>query len=104
MKRMIIANRLADGAVVFLAPNHEWTRSIDEGSVMADETEAAQGLEVAQRHESECLVIEPMLIEVAIEDGRPRPTAIREAIRAFGPTIRTDLASGGVQAVEAWRQ
>ena len=40
---------------------------------------------VAKQHEGECQVIDPQLIEVKIEDGQPRPTAIREAIRAFGP-------------------
>ena len=46
---------------------------------------------VAKRDEGECRVIDPQLIDVEIKDGKPRPTAIREAIRAFGPTIRTDL-------------
>jgi hypothetical protein len=99
---MIIANRLADGAVVFLAPNHEWTTSIDEGTVI-DETDAEQSLAVAKRHEDDCLVVEPMLIDVKLDGGRPRPTALREAIRAFGPTIRTDLEPDGAAAVEAWR-
>jgi len=48
-------------------------------------------MEVAKRHEGECRVIDPQLIEVEINDGKLRPTAIREAIRAFGPTVRTDL-------------
>jgi hypothetical protein len=46
---------------------------------------------VAKQHEVECRVIDPQLIDVEIKDGKPRPTAIREAIRAFGPTVRTDL-------------
>jgi hypothetical protein len=28
---------------------------------------------------------------VTVENGQPKPTEIREAIRAFGPTVRTDL-------------
>jgi hypothetical protein len=48
-------------------------------------------LALAKRHEAECQVIDPQLIDVEVEQGKPRPTAIREAIRAFGPTIRTDL-------------
>lgn len=103
MHKMIIANRLADGAVVFLAPNHEWTTSVAEGSVLSTESDAEQGLAVAKRHEEDCLIVDPALIDVTVEDGRPRPTAIREAIRAFGPTIRTDLAaSDQAEAVEAW--
>lgn len=91
MPQMIIANRLRDVAVVFLAPNEGWEPSIAAGAVIDAEAEATRLLAVAKRHESECQVIDPQLIEVEIKDGTPRPTAIREAIRAFGPTVRTDL-------------
>ena len=91
MQQMIIANRLADGVVVFLAPQDAWEASIDAGAVIDDPAEAMRLLEVAKGHESRCLVIDPNLIEVVVEAGRPRPLAIREAIRAFGPTVRTDL-------------
>ena len=88
---MIIANRLRDGAVVFLAPNEAWDPAIDAGTVVDDAAEAARLLEVAKRHEAGCQVIDPQLIDVEVRDGKLRPTAIREAIRAFGPTVRTDL-------------
>ena len=104
MQKMIIANRLSDGAVVFLAPNHEWTTSVQEGSVIVTDAQAEQSLAAAKRHERDCLIVDPMLIDVTVADGHPRPTAIREAIRAFGPTVRTDLAPPQqVEAVEAWR-
>lgn len=91
MPQMIIANRLRDGAVVFLAPNDDWEPAIGAGTVIDNDAEAARLVAVAKRHEAECRVIDPQLIEVEVKDGKPRPTAIREAIRAFGPTVRTDL-------------
>ena len=91
MPQMIIANRLRDGLVVFLAADETWELAIAAGTVIAEDAEAARLLAVAKRHESECRVIDPVLIDVEIKDGKPRPTAIREAIRAFGPTVRTDL-------------
>ena len=91
MLQMIIANRLRDGAIVFLAANEDWEPAIGAGAVIETEADAARLLAVAKRHETECRVIDPQLIEVEIKDGKPRPTAIREAIRAFGPTVRTDL-------------
>jgi hypothetical protein len=91
MQQLIIANRLSDGRVVFLAPDHGWDTSIDAAAVVGDDAEAQRLLGVAKRHEAESIVIDPQLIEVAIVNGRLRPTAIREAIRAFGPTVRTDL-------------
>lgn len=91
MPQMIIANRLRDGAVVFLAPSEQWEPSIGAGTVIDNEADATRLMAVAKRHEGECQVIDPQLIEVEVTDGAPRPTAIREAIRAFGPTVRTDL-------------
>jgi hypothetical protein len=91
MLQMIIANRLTDGVVVFLDPRDNWDPAIGSGAVIDGEAEAKRLLAVAERHVVECRVIDPQLIEVAIENGQPRPTAIREAIRAFGPTVRTDL-------------
>lgn len=88
MPEMIIANRLHDGRVVFLGRDDRWVGSIDEALLLGDQAEALLGR--AKQHEAECLVIDPRLIEVAIEHGRRRPTAIREAIRAFGPTLDGD--------------
>jgi hypothetical protein len=91
MPQMIIANRLSDGLVVFLAPGEQWATAIASGAVIEDGGEASRLLEVAKRHETEAKIVDPQLIDVAVESGKPRPTEIREAIRAFGPTVRTDL-------------
>jgi len=91
MPQMIIANRLRDGVVVFLAPGEGWEPAIAAGTLIDNEGDAVTLMAVAKRHEGECQVIDPQLIDVEIQDGQRRPTAIREAIRAFGPTIRTEL-------------
>ena len=91
MLQMIIANRLRDGVVVFLGPAEDWEASIAAGTVIEDAADADRLLAVAKRHEGECRVIDPILIEVEIKDGKPRPIAMREVVRAFGPTVRTDL-------------
>jgi hypothetical protein len=94
MPQMIIANRLIDGAVVFLDPRETWTTAIASGSVIDDEAEAQRLLGVAKQLEARCQVIDPLLIQVNVEDGGIRPVEIREAIRAFGPTVRTDVDEG----------
>lgn len=91
MLQMIIANRLRDGAVVFLAPGESWELAIAAGTVIENPEEATRLFAVAKRHETECQVVDPTLIDVEIKDGTLRPTAMREAVRAFGPTVRTDL-------------
>jgi len=87
MARMIIANRLTDGVVVFLTGSEIWAPSIGAGIVIEDETEQQRLLEIAKGHERQCVVIDPYLIDVESDAGKPRPTSIREAIRAFGPTV-----------------
>jgi Protein of unknown function (DUF2849) len=91
MPQMIIANRLRDGVVVFLASSEAWEPTIAAGAVIDNDAEATRLFAVAKRHEGECQVVDPTLIEVEVQDGKLRPTAIREAVRAFGPTVRTDL-------------
>jgi hypothetical protein len=84
---MIIANRLTDGLVVFYADAGSWSVAIADGFVIEDEAEAERLLAVAKLDEDRCLVVDPNLIDVSVDGGSPRPVAIREAIRAFGPTV-----------------
>lgn len=85
--RMIIANRLTDGRVVFLTAGHGWTTAIADGLIVTEADAAEQALAAAMQGEPGSQVIDPNLIDISLEDGKPRPTAIREAIRAFGPTV-----------------
>jgi sulfite reductase (NADPH) hemoprotein beta-component len=95
MPQMIIANRLIDGRVVFLAPAGQWDTAIAAGTVIDDPVEAERLLQVAKEDQARCIVIDPMLIQVRVDNGLVRPTEIREAIRAFGPTVRTDVENAG---------
>ena len=94
MLQMIIANRLTDGLVVFLSSAGEWVVDIEDGLLIESDEHAESSMERARIDERECLVVDPNLIPVEIRDGWRRPTAIREAIRAFGPSAesRTDFA------------
>jgi hypothetical protein len=95
MAQSIIANRLSDGLVVFYVAPGRWTQAVDLAAVFESAEPAQESLELARADEAACLVIDPNLIEVEAADGHVRPTAIREAIRAFGPTpeARTDAQS-----------
>ena len=95
MPHMIIANRLVDGLTVFLRDRQRWTDAIEDGVVIDDDADTEQLLSLAKIDEKNCIVIDPYLIEVTIEDGQPRPSVYREAIRAFGPTVRTELMAAG---------
>ena len=91
MPQMIIANRLVDGAVVFLAAAHGWTTAIESGVVIEDDAEAQRLLGAVKQLEARSPVIDPQVIQVKLDsDGVVRPIEIRELIRAFGPTVRTE--------------
>jgi len=93
--QMILASRLTDGRVVFLADGARWVESIDDG-LIAESAEAAAGLlKVAQGSVDDCRVVDPYAIDVTVDGGRRRPEALREAIRAFGPSIAATADSRG---------
>jgi hypothetical protein len=89
MSQMIIANRLRDGRVVFMARDESWTNAIADGCLIADEAESGRLLEIALRDERQCKVVDPYLIDVDEENGVRTPSSYREQIRATGPTVQT---------------
>jgi sulfite reductase (NADPH) hemoprotein beta-component len=85
MAQMVTANRLRDGAVVFLAAGGRWTTRIGEGHVAESETHAAALLQAAEAVPNE--VVAPYLIEVAPAGESWVALRYRERIRAEGPSI-----------------
>ena len=92
--QMIIANRLVDGRVVFMDADAAWVDSIEDGVLLESQVEADRLMVAATRAVEDCVIVEPYPIEVVVEDGKRRPVAAREAIRAFGPSVRTDQLVG----------
>ena len=88
MRRMVIANALKDGRVVFLADRGRWVYGIAEGFVVQTEAQAETLVSIAASAEAGNQVVGPELIEVTDTDGELRPTQIRDTIRAEGPTVK----------------
>lgn len=87
MPQVVIANALKDGRVVFLAEKGRWVHRIADGLQAKNEFQAEKLVQLAQRAEADNQVIAPELIKVTGIKGQLRPVAIREAIRAAGPTV-----------------
>lgn len=99
--RIVTANRLDDGLVVYLngaSGGAGWSERIDDARVARAEEDAAALLAQAEGPGQAVRVVDPYLIEVTREGAVPRPVSRREAIRAQGPTVRPDL---GKQAAVA---
>ncbi|HEY5624688.1 MAG TPA: DUF2849 domain-containing protein [Gammaproteobacteria bacterium] len=92
--QMIIASRLVDGRVVFMDAESGWQDSIADGVLLDDEAESERLLAEAEQAVEANLIVDPYVIEVTVEDGARRPVEVREAIRAFGPSVRTDRLNG----------
>jgi hypothetical protein len=91
MQEMITANRLADGLVVFLDAEGGWTEDFHRGAVVADAEAKAAALETASRATAGNHVVDAYAIELEMRAGHLAPKALRERIRASGPTVRVDL-------------
>ena len=85
--KLITANHLGDGLVVFLTADDGWSYKLADARVIPDaELEAALALAKSQ-HEAG-IVVDPYEIEATVVEGIPVPVRLRERIRAAGgPTV-----------------
>ncbi|MDG2155406.1 MAG: DUF2849 domain-containing protein [Gammaproteobacteria bacterium] len=88
MPHMVIANTLRDGRVVFLSHDGSWAAAIADGELAQNETAASRLLADSKSSANSNVVIDPQLIEVNETDHGRQPTAYREYIRAYGPSVR----------------
>jgi hypothetical protein len=86
-RKAITGNRLDDGRVVFLDEDGGWAHDFAAALLVSDGPELDQATAYAQSQHDARIVVEPYAIDVAVVDGRPTPTRIRERIRAEGPTV-----------------
>jgi len=91
MPDVITANRLTDGVVVFQTFDLAWSEDFNRAAVLADPPATAEALARAKRDETNNLVVDAYAVPVEERNGHFAPKALREAIRAAGPTNRRDL-------------
>ena len=82
---IVTANRLSDGAVVYLAAEGRWTPCLERALVVAADA-VAPLLAMAERAVADRLVVAPYEFPVVAGPQGIRPTQMREVIRAAGPT------------------
>ncbi|MGQ0446124.1 MAG: DUF2849 domain-containing protein [Beijerinckiaceae bacterium] len=87
MLKVICANRLADGIVVYAGRDGAWVTRLSQAQIFAGKAEAEAGFLAAQDDARRNLVVEPVLVEVTEDVGELRAVTLREKIRARGPTI-----------------
>ena len=99
-RKVITANRLRDGASVYMVrpcdgeqsgvAASDWSEDIALAWVGTTQDEQQAMLARAEAATQSCLVVGPYLIDVAGEGADRVAHSLRERIRARGPTIRRD--------------
>lgn len=89
--KIVTANRLDDGIVVFLGRSLRWADQIGDVAPFEDDDAVERALALAARAVENREIVEPYAIDVSCEPDGLMPVRLREVIRAKGPTVRLDL-------------
>ena len=82
--KVVTANALLEGDVIYLAADDRWVRRLDEAEIITDEAIAQIRLLAAQARASEAVGV--YLADMAPTEDGPQPTHFREEFRATGPS------------------
>jgi len=86
--KVITANDLRNGLVVFLDAEGGWSVEIAYARVLTDGPDLDGALAYAKAQNDARIVVEPYPIDVMVDGGAPVPVRLREKIRADrGPTV-----------------
>ena len=96
MPEILTANRLYDGDVVYRTAMGEWVADVDAAELIDDAAQLAAAEAAAQADVKASKVLDVVTIPVEVPDGRIVPKRLRERIRAFGPTVKSDHRPGAV--------
>ncbi|MBN9668949.1 DUF2849 domain-containing protein [Roseibium aggregatum] len=98
--KVITANRLLNGDVVWLGDNGSWVERITLARVFEGKEAVAEGLAEGAEAERNQEVVSVYEMDVTVEDGIVSPVRLRERIRATGPTTHPQFGKQA-QAVSA---
>ena len=94
--KIVTANELRAGHVIYLASDDGWVTDITLAEVLTDEADADLRLLHAFRQPD--VAVGPYLAEVRQTPTGPEPVANRERFRVTGPTIRQMQRPSGANA------
>jgi hypothetical protein len=89
--KVLTANILTDGIVVYLAPGGAWTQKLPEARFLTAESEQTRLLHIAEQDVKRRIIVDPYLMDASNGANGPEPVSQRERIRATGPTIPTNF-------------
>lgn len=88
MAKVVTANVLETGDVVYLSDGGAWVRDLTKSAVANDAAEVAALEAEAAAAAARQYVTAVYTMDVRLVEGRPEPMSVRERIRAaLGPTV-----------------
>ncbi|MBO9576351.1 MAG: DUF2849 domain-containing protein [Sphingobium sp.] len=84
--RIITGNDLKTGAVIWW-DGQGWSRHIEDAADTGD-----QGEQILAVEDAACRVNGGYVIDAEKTPEGPRPVHIKDRVRAYGPTVRSDLS------------
>lgn len=85
--KILTANKLGDGRVVWYTKDNQWSEDANEALVASSPEETVLLEEAQKLGLANNIVIDANLIDVDEKDAHHRPLRLRERIRQSGPTI-----------------
>ena len=87
--KVVTANDLLEGDVIYMMENGEWSRRHDEAAMFEDENAANEALAKAQKQVNR--LVGAYLADAQLgKNGKPEPVHFREAFRTRGPSNYPD--------------
>ncbi|NKW78218.1 DUF2849 domain-containing protein [Rhodobacteraceae bacterium R_SAG7] len=82
--KVVTANHLLEGDVIYLTAENDWTRALSEAELITDEAEAQLRLLEAQSQAQ--IAVGAYLADAKAGKQGPEPTHFREEFRRTGPS------------------
>lgn len=82
--KVLTANDLLEGDVIYLAEDGRWTRDLSQAEILTDEADAQLRLIEAEQQADR--LVGPYLADVTPGANGPEPVHFREAFRRTGPS------------------
>lgn len=98
--KVITANRLREGDVVWFGAGNVWVHSL-EAAHLYDPADVSDALTIAKKSIDDQIVVDVYDFDVQLDGGTVIPKRMREKIRAAGPTVRLDLGKQALPQANA---
>lgn len=82
--KVVTANALIEGDVVYMCPQGQWTRFLHEAELITEEDRAGQLLKAAEAQRQ--TIVGAYLADAKAGPNGPEPTHFRETFRTRGPS------------------